>query len=171
MKKINFFLLLIFTIKFTTGAFAQTATADASLRILIPISIVNNTELNFGYILASNSAGRVTLTPAGVRSRTGGATFLPSLAGPVSVAQFTVTGEPNATFTITLPNNSALKLSKPGGVDMRVQTFKHSLTSTSSRKLSPTGVKVFTVGATLRVNASQSPGAYTGEFHVTVAYN
>lgn len=171
MRRVKFFLLIIIIFRFTTEAFAQTATAHASLRILIPISIENNTELNFGYILASNSAGTVKLTPAGLRTRTAGATFLPSLAGPVSVAQFTVTGEPNATFTVSVPPNNTVKISKPSGLDMKVQTFKHSLTSASSRKLSPTGLKVFYVGATLSVNAKQSPGAYSGTFNVTVAYN
>ncbi len=171
MRGINFYLLLVIIFGFTTVAYSQTSTAAASLKILIPLSIVNDTDLNFGNMLSSNLAGTVKLTPAGGRTRTGGTTFLPSLPGTVSAAQFTVTGQPNASFTITVPANNTVKLSKSGALDMKVQTFKHSLTSASSRKLSSSGIKTFTVGATLNININQAAGFYLGTFNVTVAYN
>lgn len=139
--------------------------------IIKPISIENDRDLRFGNIVPSSALGTVIVTPAGARSRAGGATFIPSLPGIFSSAQFTVYGQANAAFTITVPANNIVVLTKSGGTDMKVRAFKHNLTSTSSRKIGPGGSKVFTVGATLNVNANQNPGMYTGTFNITVAYN
>lgn len=173
MGNIRFYLVLFILLGFASVAFAQsspTATADASLNIIIPISIENNTDLNFGNIMASSTAGTVRLNPNGNRSRTAGATFISSSPGTVSAAQFTVSGQPNCTYSITLPANNAVLLTRPGGVNMQVRPFRHSLGS-ATPKLDASGQQIFTVGSTLRVNANQAPGLYTGEFQVTVAYN
>lgn len=171
MGSFKFYPLLFILIGFTSIAFAQTTgNADANLNIIIPISITNDTELNFGNILASGSQGNVIVAFNGTRTRSGGATFISSSPGTVSAAQFTVNGQVNATYSITLPNNSAVKLTKPGGTNMTVRQFKHSLGSTTP-KLNSAGTQVFTVGATLRVNANQSPGFYSSTFNITVAYH
>lgn len=169
MGNFKFYPLLIILLGLTTVAFAQTE-ADANLNIVIPIAIENNTELNFGIIVASGSAGTVRITPTGTRSRTGGATFISSMPGTVSAAQFTVNGMSNATYSLTLPSNTAVRISSPGGVDMQVRQFRSSLDS-QAPKLNSSGTQTFTVGATLRVNANQAPGIYTGTFNITVAYN
>lgn len=82
MGNFKFYPLLIILLGLTTVAFAQTE-ADANLNIVIPITIENNAELNFGNIMVSGSAGTVILTPTGTRSRTGGATFISSMPGTV----------------------------------------------------------------------------------------
>ena len=173
MRNIRLYLLLFIILGFTKVSSAQSSATEYALAttIIKPISIENSRDLSFGNILSSSSAGTVVITPAGARSRSGGATFIPSLPGIFSSAEFTVYGQANAAFTITVPANNTVVLTKSGGIDMKVRAFKHSLTSTSSRKIGSGGSKVFTVGATLNVNAKQNPGMYTGTFNVTVAYN
>lgn len=174
MENLKFYPLLFILLGFTTVSLAQTsstATANASATIITPLTIENNRELNFGNIMASSTSGRATVDPNGTRTASGGISFLASMPGTVSSAQFTVNGFANSTYSITLPkNNSGVVLAKEGGEDMRVVQFKHSLGSTEPT-LNSSGTQTFTVGARLRVNANQAAGLYTGEFPVTVAYN
>jgi uncharacterized membrane protein YczE len=71
-----------------------TASSTAAARIVTPIAITKNVDMNFGNVEASGTIGTVVLgassTPS--RDRTGGAT-LPTIFGTVTAAKFTVTGE------------------------------------------------------------------------------
>jgi hypothetical protein len=88
-------------------------------------------------------------------------------SSPFSAAPFSVTGENNASFNITLPANNTVQLTRTGGTEkMNVNSFTHN----ASLQLSGTGTATFKVGATLEVNANQVAGEYSGSFSVTVAY-
>src|SRR3954469_12696318 len=81
----------------------ETATATATATIVTPISITKTVDMNFGNVaVQSTTGGTVVLTPAGVRTKTGGVT-LPTTNGTVTAASFTVTGTGNYTYAITLP--------------------------------------------------------------------
>src|SRR5258706_7926598 len=88
-----------------SGAYAQsTATATATATIVTPISITKTVDMNFGNVAVQvGTGGTVLMTPAGVRSVTGGVT-LPATAGTVSAASFTVNGQGVYTYAITLPS-------------------------------------------------------------------
>src|SRR5688572_1831798 len=81
-----------------------TATASASATIVTPISISKTADMHFGNVAvnASNN-GTVVLAPAGTRNATGGVT-LPAAAGTPAAAAFTVSGQANYTYAITLPS-------------------------------------------------------------------
>jgi hypothetical protein len=151
------------------AAFAQSsatvANVPATARIYKPITLAQTSGLSFGDIFPSAAAGTVTLTPAGVRSATGGATL--GTTGTSNAAAFNVTGKKNATYVITFAAPSVL-LSSPGGVDMVVNAFT---TTAGSGTLSATGTQSFNVGATLAVGINQLDGDYAGTFGVTVTYN
>lgn len=171
MGTIKFYPLFIILITLSTASFAQTVgNESAAATIFQSLSIENNVGLNFGDIIPSNAAGRVTVAYDGSRTGNNGISFIPSSPGTVSAAQFTVTGAPNAAYSITLPNNNSVTLSRSGGVDMRVVQFNHSI-GAATPTLDVNGSQVFTVGARLRVNANQASGLYSGEFQVTVTYN
>lgn len=146
----------------------ETATATATARIVTPISITKTVDMNFGNVaVQSATAGTVVMTPSGVRSTTGGTT-LPTTAGTVAAASFTVAGESGYTYAITLPT-SALTISS-GANTMTVGTFTSSPSATGTLT---GGSQTLTVGATLNVGAAQAAGTYTSgtPFNVTVNYN
>jgi len=136
-------------------------------KVIAPITLENtgSTPMDFGTLTRSSVSGSVTLTPAGGRTAAGGVSVLSS--SPFSAAPFSVTGENNASFNITLPANNTVQLTRTGGTEkMNVNSFTHN----ASLQLSGTGTATFKVGATLEVNANQVAGEYSGSFSVTVAY-
>ncbi|WP_243315621.1 DUF4402 domain-containing protein [Geothrix paludis] len=158
------------------AAFAlDNATATATARIYVPITLNKNTDLSFGDIFADPTGGTVTLDPKSTTRTTGG----PALAttGTVSPAAFTVGGKRNASYAITLPADGTVTLSGPGAA-MLVSKFTASVNN-GTPTATPTGLipntagatQTFTVGATLTLGANQMDGDYTGTFNVTVAYN
>lgn len=153
----------------TTAAFAQaSATSNASATIVGPIGITNTTAMNFGNIAVSGVAGTVVMTPAGVRSVTGGCT-LPAVTGSPAAAVFNVTGAANYTYVITLP--AAATTITSGANNMTVDTWTSTPSGTGT--LSAGGSQTLTVGATLNVAGGQAAGTYVSgtPFTVTVNYN
>jgi len=152
----------------TTDAEAQqnsaTASANASASIVSAISIVRNVDLDFGQVVAGGSPGTVVMTPVGSRSATGGATL--GSFSSAAAASFTVSGDPDAAYSITLPISATLT---SGGDTM----ILNNLTSNPSGAgvIGGGGSQVLNVGGTLQVGASQPSGAYSGSFNVMVAYN
>jgi len=152
-------------------AYAQVSSTVSSIgidaTIIAPISIENtgSTPMDFGTISRSSTDGTVTLSPEGGRTTTGGASVLSSSS--FSAAPFTVTGENDASFNITLPADNTVEMTRLGGTEtMAVDGFLHNSTLT----LSSSGSESFSVGATLTVNADQIAGDYSGSFSITVAY-
>ena len=156
---------------FAATSFAQsTSSASAEATIITPITIVNDVDMNFGNVaVQASTAGTVVLTPAGGRTATDGVT-LPATTGTVAAAKFTVSGEPNYTYVLTLPTSSIDVTS--GSNTMPVGTWTSSLNGAPGT-LSAGGTHSFTVGATLSVAAGQATGTYSNAsgFEVTVNYN
>ena len=168
-KMIKVLALLILFFGFTAGTFAQvSATATATATIVTPITIVNAGNMNFGNVAVSSSLGTVVLTPASTRSATGGVT-LPVVTGTVAAATFTVSGQPNYTYSITLPG-SATTITDGASHNMTVDTWTSTPTPTGTLT---GGTETLTVGATLHVAANQPAGTYVSgiPFTVTVNYN
>ncbi|EBA01797.1 DUF4402 domain-containing protein [Marinobacter sp. ELB17] len=130
------------------------------------IAIVNVQSLSFGSFVAGNS-GSVTVSTNGNRNAGGGVVLIPSSQG--TAAQFTVSGDPNATYTIQLPGNDIVSLTGPG-TDMFVNNFT-STPSGAGGQLEAGGSQALSVGGTLNVGSDQAPGSYSGNFSVTVDYN
>jgi len=135
----------------------------------------NTTGLAFGS-MAAGTGGTVTVSPAGVRTKTGGVVLVSSGAG--SADSFTVHGftlplnsNHTHTYSITLPANGTVTLSS-GGNNMAVNNFLSSPPAGTSTGTLATGTvdQILNVGATLTVGASQAPGTYSGTYTVTVVY-
>lgn len=168
MKKVTFILssVILMTIA-TVSVKAQntdTETAQASATILQHLSLTKNVDLAFGGIITDTDGGTVLIpaTSAGTPSYNG----LPTqLTATTSAAQFTANGEDDATFAITLPASTTLT---NGTNNMTVDNFVSSVGLTGVQLVS--SEKMFYVGATLNVGATQAAGNYTGTFDVTVTY-
>jgi hypothetical protein len=164
------FLIAIAIFSITSTASAQeSATATATATIVTPISITKTVDMNFGNVaVQSTTAGTVVLSPAGVRTATGGVT-LPSTVGTVTAATFTVNGQGVYTYTITLPGTD-VTLSDGASHTMTVNTFTSNPSATGTLTA---GTQTLKVGATLNVGAAQAAGVYVSgtPFTVTVNYN
>lgn len=142
-------------------AAAASAIGHASVTIVKSIVVAESAPLSFGMIGATPSGGQVVLSPSGTVSGPNGYT----LGGAATVGKITVLGEPGAAVTISF--GTAAALTGPG-VPMSIGGFTHN--AGASPALDGAGQLVFSVGATLGVNAVQSPGSYSGSYVVTVNY-
>jgi hypothetical protein len=157
---------LILTAFGASSLFAQssaTQSTTASARVLAKIQLAKLTDLNFGDLVAGAAAGTVVVDIAGARTSTGGVSLA---AGTVSQASFTVTGEPNKSYTITVPASVTLN---SGANTMAVNTFV--LNPVTPATIPVGGTQPLNIGATLNVGANQATGSYTNTFNVVVAYN
>ncbi len=123
-----------------------------------------NSNLSFGQIVATRSPGSVTVTPGGVRSSSGGVVLGRTVG--FSPASFTVSGDANANYVITLPASVTFSA---GGKSMTVDTFTSN--PSGSGTLGAAGTQTLSVGATLHVGSAQQSSAYSGSYAVTVAYD
>ncbi len=129
------------------------------------ITIQNTAGLNFGSLAVGGSAGTAVISPAGVRTVTGGVVGLGSAYG---AASFTVTiSSGSATYFLSLPTGNTT-LTGPGGATMTASTFTSNPSGLIQQVPSVPGSQTVTVGATLNVAANQTPGSYAGTFTVTV---
>ena len=168
MKKlIVLFAAVVLVAGLTSTVNAQvTGTATGSATIITPIAIANAGNMNFGNVAVSATAGTVVLSPASVRSLTGGVT-LPAVTGTVSAAAFTVTGLGSSTYSIQLPTTYTIT---SGANNMTISSFTSNPSGTGTLS---GGTQTINVGATLSVGASQAAGSYTNAtgFPVIVNYN
>jgi len=158
-------LLLILGIGFQFPIHAATATATITVNIVRPISLNTKSGMQFGDISSKESAGTVVLTPRGSRVSTGGASIKSTLAS--APAAFEVQGEPNTTYTISLPKS--VVMTGLESKSMVVDNFT-SLPAVSGLADS-NGKQMLYVGATLNVGSKQEPGPYAGTMIVIINYN
>jgi len=168
MKKIfgTALALGIFGVLTASTASAQSSvivSTAANAHVLAKLQLTKSSDLNFGDLVAGAAAGTVVVDVAGARTSTGGVSLA---VGTVSQAAFNVQGEPNKTYTITVPASVNIT---SGANTMAVNTFV--LSPTSPATIPAGGSQALNIGATLNVGANQATGSYTNNFNVTVAYN
>jgi len=140
--------------------------ATGSAIVLKPLSLVRKTNMDFGTLITSATAGTAAINPVtGVLTTTGGVTPVP---GGVSPAVFLGAGSRNAPYQIRLPKNP-ITLTRAGGTEtMSVSNW--TLDGPTNRMIGANEAFSFNVGARLAVGANQVAGTYVGTFDVTVHY-
>jgi hypothetical protein len=132
------------------------------------LSISNLRGLAFG-TFAPGKGGTVTVTPGGVRTKSGGVTPLSIGSAATSAAFLVSDSQPaNATraYNISLPDEAQITSSN-GKTTIAVTDFYSD--PTYQGRLTD-GSQLIGVGATLRVPPQLPPGQYSGNFNVTVIY-
>ncbi len=133
------------------------------IRLIAPLALTNNADLDMGIVVPGVSAGTITINPGtGVQTKTGGIVFASASGTP---AQFAVTGQPSHAITISFGAGTAT-LTGPAGT--MILTISSSVASPTT--LSAAGVANFAVGGVVAVAANQADGDYVGTLNVTVAY-
>jgi hypothetical protein len=126
--------------------------------------------MNFGNLVATVAGGAIILDTDG--SRTGPAAILAGTQnGTIAAASFTVGGENEFTYAITLPSTFVVSNDDTEAATMSVGSFVSSLGDTGT--LSTDGNQTLLVGATITLEANQASGTYTNAdaLAVTVNYN
>jgi hypothetical protein len=158
---------------FTANAFAQsTAYASTTAVLVTPIAISKTTDMHFGTVASSATAGTVILDYADGRTATGGAS-LPAGSTTQTTAVFAVTGEGTSGFSITIP---ASPITLTGSVSGTMTVGSFFCDGGASTSL-VSGSKTLKVKATLSVPANTVAGTYSNALanssalFVTVNYN
>ena len=156
-------------IAFAANSNAQsTATASTTAVLVTPISITKVTDMHFGTVAASSTAGTVVLNYADGRTTTGGVS-LPAGSTTQKTAVFTVNGEGNSGFSISIPASPITLTGSVSGT-MTVSDFACDLGASGTLA---SGSKTLKVKATLNVPANAVAGTYSNasDLAVTVNYN
>lgn len=152
---------------------AQTTSGDTQVAVVTPLSFIQVEDMEFGTIIPGNVAGTVTLSPAGIRTATGGivlvgngqqagrfagrGTFLQRVRVRITPNNITLTG-PGPSMTVNNvtidPQGTLLQIG--GGPNYRILPLN--------------GIFWFNVGGRLNVGANQPAGFYSGTFNATLDY-
>jgi hypothetical protein len=171
--KTKFFLTAILMMGLFEMSSAQTTAYASTTAILVtPIAISKTTDMHFGTIASSGTAGTVILDYADGRTATGGAS-LPAGSTLQKTAVFAVTGEGASGFAITIPSSPITLTGSVSGT-MTVGSF---ICDAGASTTLTTGSKTLKVKATLDVPANTVAGTYSNALgnasalFVTVNYN
>lgn len=178
-RAIMFLAAIVMVLGFSANAVAQDNTEDVTVRAsLVPaITLVKDGDLNFGNLQRPTTGnGTIVLNPFNVANLTN----LTQVTSNTSTPTLTVTGIDGLTYAITLPTTDVTIMKTGASTDaqkMIVNAFKAWVGSTqtdvTTGAFSGSNISTFKVGATLTVKeqANQEAGIYTGTFEVSVLYN
>lgn len=175
-SKVKTVLLPVFIVALLTGltiikANAQVSvTAKATAEVISALTAQESAILNFGRFSPQTQGGKITLSPQGVRSVEGTVVLG---GGVANSAKFTITGEYEATFSITLPSGPATLTNTINAKTMQVSDWQsYPAPGIGVGKLTG-GQTVVSVGAVLNIgNMLANPvGIYTGIYAITFVYN
>jgi hypothetical protein len=147
---------------------AQAATQTSTIRTTLrkPVTIALLRDLDFGRVVATATAGTVTIDPdTATRSVTGGAI---AAAGSPQTARFRIVATP-ATLVIITRNALPVLTRSGGGATMPVTLL--TMNGTANPITTPaSGTFDIDIGGTLSVAANQADGSYSGTFQMNADY-
>jgi hypothetical protein len=155
-----------------SSTFAASDITNVTATVIEPIAIAKTADLTFGDF-APGAGGAVTVDTAGTRTTSGP---ILSTVVPGSAAKFDVSGDADATYSISFAGSDAVLTDSVSTETMALST--HSAfaadTTVSGNVSSGTltaGAQSIYLGGVLTVAAIQAAGSYTGNVSVTVEYN
>ena len=158
----------------SSPAWAQSSATQSTTgtgTILQPLTLTKNSDLAFGSIVRPSSGTNTVAVSETTATRTvsgGGNAAL--VTSTTSRATYTVDGEGGQAYSITVPAN--FNMTRVSGSETLTVTLASTATSgTLSGSAGAAGSGTFGVGGSFPLATTTVPGAYTGTFNVTVAYN
>lgn len=147
-----------------------TATGTATAEIIEALTTREVSPLNFGRFSPETQGGKIILNPDGVRSVQGTVVLA---GGTHSAASFYVSGQYEATFSISLPLGPVVLTNLQNEKTMIVSDWQSSPAQGVGMGKLVGGSMTIYIGATLTVgDMNANPvGMYAGTFAVTCAYN
>lgn len=164
MDRIILILLSFFLCGQVMAQASATATVTGRATVIDPIQIEKTVDLDFGNVISAYNPGTVILSPDGSRVAYG-VQISNTFPGTVNPAEAVVT-HGNNSYSIILPDSFILYNQD----NPNQQLIIDELTVEPQKGVLKDLIKI---GATLRLEANQTPGFYTNStgFNVTVSYN
>ena len=162
---------------------ADSATAQATVRLALGLQVTSIEKLDFGGVEVGDAPGTVTVTPFPATRSADPPTLIDPLGSAgFNAAELTVTGTPATSYTINLPNSFAVKdlRSDPiAGVTELAVILLTSYTTTLNSfslpgdewivgEIGANGTDTIFIGGTLDVLDSAKKGHYRGDVTVTI---
>lgn len=159
--------LLLFTIK---GWSQASVTAQAFAEVIAALTATETSQMNFGRFSPEVNGGQIVLSPSGVRTTQGSVVLSGGAAQP---GVFTITGAPEAAFSIQLPDGPAYLVHQGSNKTMIVDDWISDPPAGTGAGTLNGGQEIVSIGASLVVGSiNDNPvGMYTGTFSLTFAYN
>jgi len=170
-KSLQQIALTLLVINLAVRVHAQASvTASMFAEVISALSATENAQLSFGKFSPEAHGGEIYLSPEGVRSKSGSVV----LTGEGhKVGSFIITGEDQATFSITLPSGHLLLTNSNGARSMIVKNWVSTPAQGVGAGILKGGTQEVKVGATLVVGSiiDNPAGIYKGTYIITFAYN
>ena len=167
---INFSLLISFALT-ATEAFAQVSATGHVIAEIIPVFTATETsQLNFGRFSPGPQGGKIILSPQGSVSVLGS---IYKGTGMHNAASFYVTGDQDASFSITLPENPVILKHTTSPKTMTIDNWLSVPAPGAGMGSLQNGSQTIYIGATLNVGTlNDNPvGIYTGTYEISFDFN
>lgn len=163
----TFLLLLLFSGKVWSQA---SVTAKAYAEVIAALTATEISQLSFGKFSPEIQGGQIVLSPSGERNIVGSVILG---GGTAQQGIFTITGEPQATYSIQLPQGPASLTHHRSNNTMEVTNWQSDPPAGTGSGTLMEGFQNISIGATLNVGSLQDNpvGMYTGFFSLTFTYN
>jgi hypothetical protein len=174
LKILFFSLLFLFQITCNNALAQSVSSASATGHIfaeIIPVFAATETaQLNFGRFSPGPEGGKIILTPQSTISVTGS---IFSGAGTHNAASFYVSGDSDATYSISLPEDPVILKHQKSARTMTIEDWNSVPAPGNATGMLQDGFQVVSVGATLNVGTlNDNPvGVYTGTYTITFDFN
>lgn len=150
------------------------ASSNVNANLIVPLSLTETASLDFGTINVLGGVSGTVILPSDSTERVFTGVVGSAVTPLPSNAAYTVSGTKNVSYGVSLP--VTITVYESGGSDTMLISnlkarFDGAATDGTTSILKADGTDRFTLGGTLIIEASQTPGAYTGTFNVSVDYN
>jgi hypothetical protein len=168
-----FILLLIFISErdsFSQSSTSVTVTGQIFAEVMSVFAASETAQLNFGKFSPGPQGGEIILTPSGSVSVLGSIYMGNGVHNPAS---FYVTGDVDASFSISLPVNPVILRHISSSRTMLVDSWNSNPAPGTGTGMLQNGYQIVYVGATLKVGTlNDNPvGIYTGSYQITFDFN
>ena len=167
---INFSLLILLAFS-ATEAFAQVSATGHVIAEIIPVFTATETsQLNFGRFSPGPQGGKIILSPQGSVSVLGS---IYKGSGMHNPASFYVTGDQDASFSITLPESPVILSHTTSSKTMTIDNWVSIPAPGAGTGSLQNGSRIIYVGATLNVGTlyDNPVGIYTGTYEISFDFN
>lgn len=170
MNRLLLFSLLFFSLKVTAQTFTMTSTGHVYAEIIPIFSAAETAQMNFGKFSPGPAGGKIILTPDNTLSVLGS---IFKGASNFNAATFYVTGDANASFTISLPSDPVYLNHTSSSKRMMVEDWMSQPGPGTNSGILQNGEQLVYVGAVLKVGSlEENPvGTYAGTYTVTFDFN
>lgn len=167
----NLITAIVLSMMISGNAWSQASiTAQALAEVIEALTAYETEQLNFGRFSPETTGGNIVISTDGTRTAQGSVILA---SGPHNPGKFTITGAPEATFTIQLPDGPAVLAHQGSNKTMTVEGWTSDPPAGAEANTLPDGSRIVSVGATLSVGpVDENPvGIYAGTFELTFSYN